>query len=209
MYMQYLPALEGLFPDAGYVHLIRDGRDTALSFLSMPKGIVTESWAHPDSVADFACQWRTEVEAAQALGKRVGPERYREVRYEALVADPEGELTAVCAFAALPYEAAMLEHSKGVDVSRKPHQQSLKKPLTAGLRNWRSAMPPGDLAEFEDVAGELLAALGYELATGPARPPSPRARARLAAYRGRSWAWRTAGTLLQRSPLWRLRHPWS
>jgi hypothetical protein len=207
MYMQYLPLLERLFPDARYVHLIRDGRDAALSFLAMPEGIVTKSWAHPQSAADFASQWRTEVEAAQALGARVGPDRYRELRYETLVADPEHELQELCAFAALPYEAAMLDYARDVDISRKPHQQSLKKPLTAGLRDWRRGMAPGDVADFEDIAGRLLATLGYELATGTPRAPSPRAQARLAAYRGRSWAWRTAGALVQRSPLWRRRHP--
>ncbi len=81
LYMQHLPLLERLFPDARYVHLIRDGRDTAVSFLSMPAGIVTRSWAHPETAGEFACQWRAEVEAARALGERVG-DRYLEVRYE-------------------------------------------------------------------------------------------------------------------------------
>ena len=72
MYMRHLTLLERLFPEARYVHLIRDGRDAALSFLQMPEGVVTKTWAHPTTVADFACQWRTEVEAAQALGGRVG-----------------------------------------------------------------------------------------------------------------------------------------
>ena len=85
--MAYLPLLDQLFPTALYVHLIRDGRDAATSFLSMPRGIVTESWAHPRSPAAFACQWRTEVEAARALGRRVGA-RYLEVRYEDLVRAP-------------------------------------------------------------------------------------------------------------------------
>src|SRR5213078_168759 len=89
MYMQRLRMLERLFPDARFVHLVRDGRDAALSFLAMPPGIVTETWAHPRTVGQFACQWQTEVAAAQALGRRVGPARYLELRYEELVADPE------------------------------------------------------------------------------------------------------------------------
>ena len=190
LYMQYLPLLERLFPTARFVHLVRDGREVALSFLAMPEGIVTRTWSHPRSVADFACQWATEVEAAQALGGRVGPDRYLEVRYEALVADPERELQAICSFSELPFEAEMLRHSEGVDVSAKPHQQSLKRPLTPGLRDWREQMAPDDAAAFEDVAGEVLAKLGYELSTGKPQPPSPRARARLASYRARSWAWR-------------------
>ena len=38
LYMQQLPLLERLFPDAIWVHLVRDGRDAALSFPSCPRG---------------------------------------------------------------------------------------------------------------------------------------------------------------------------
>jgi hypothetical protein len=178
----------------------------ALSFLALPDGIVTRTWAHPRSVADFACEWRTEIEAARRLGQRVGSERYLEVRYEALVADPEHELRRICSSAGLEYEADMLLYDQGIDLTAKPHQRSLARPLTPGLRDWRTQMSRSDVAAFEDVAGELLDALGYEVSGSP-RPPSARARARLASYRARSWAWRTAGTAVQRSPLWRSRHP--
>ena len=40
MYMRHLGLLERLFPDAQYVHLIRDARDAALSFLELPEGTV-------------------------------------------------------------------------------------------------------------------------------------------------------------------------
>lgn len=205
MYMQYLPVLEGLFPTARYVHLVRDGRDAALSFLSMPRGIVTETWAHPRTAEDFACQWRTEVEAARALGRRVG-ERYLEVRYEELAAEPDAVLRRVCRHVALPFEEPMLGYADDVDVSRKPHQQSLKRPPTPGLRDWRTTMPPADATRFEEVAGELLAELGYETLAPPSAP-SARARVRLGRYRALTAAWRTAGAVLQRSPLWRRRHP--
>jgi hypothetical protein len=207
MYMQYLPLLEELFPRAQFVHIVRDGRDVARSFLAMPEGIVTQTWAHPRSVPDFACEWRTEVEAAQQLGARVGPERYREVRYEALVAGPERELRAICTFAGLSYEPELLRHTEDAAASSRPHQQSLNRPLTPGIRDWRKEMSAADAAAFEDVAGGLLEALGYELSTGSSRPPSLRARARLASYRTRSRAWRSAGFAVQRSPLWRRRHP--
>jgi hypothetical protein len=88
MYMQHLGVLERLFPRGFYVHLIRDGRDAAQSFLDMPAGVVTRTWAYPRSHADFACQWRTEVAAARRLGARLGDERYVELRYERLVDDP-------------------------------------------------------------------------------------------------------------------------
>ena len=154
MYMQNLRLLERLFPDALFVHLIRDGRDAATSFLAMPRGIVTETWMHPGTPADFACQWRTEVAGARRLGCRVGS-RYLEVRYEELVADVEPTLRRICSYADLEYEPGMLEYANHVDVSAKPHQQRLKQPPTSGLRDWRRQMSPGDVAAFEQVAGDL------------------------------------------------------
>ncbi len=92
LYMQYLGLLDRLFPTATYAHLIRDGRDAAMSYLAVPAGIMTESWGHPRDVTGFACQWRTEVAAARTLGRTVGPSRYLELRYESFVGDPEGQL---------------------------------------------------------------------------------------------------------------------
>jgi hypothetical protein len=202
MYMQNLRLLERLFPDALFVHLIRDGRDAAMSFLGMPRGIVTETWMHPRTPGEFACQWRTEVAAASRLGRRSAP-RYLEIRYEDLVADVESALRRICAFVQLDYEPAMGDYAGNVDVSEKPHQQSLKRPPTTGLRDWRSQMSPDDVAAFEDVAGDLLRELGYDAS----RTPSAAGRARLASYQARALAWRAASLALRRSFLWRRRHP--
>jgi hypothetical protein len=206
MYMRHLPLLERLFPDAQYVHLIRDGRDAALSFLRMPEGTFTRTWAHPESAAQFACLWRTEVEAARELGGRIGPSGYLEARYERLVAEPEEVISSICAWAGLPFEPEMLEYSAAVDVSAKPHQQRLLQPPTTGVRNWREEMAANDVRAFESVAGELLADLGYETSTTP-RSPDARARLALGWYRARLGAWNAAVGVTQRSPLWRRRHP--
>jgi hypothetical protein len=202
MYMQNLRLLERLFPDALFVHLIRDGRDAATSFLAMPRGLVTETWMHPRTPADFACQWRTEVAAARRLGGRVGP-RYLEVRYEDLVADAESALRRVCEFAELEYEPGLTDYAGNVDVSAKPHQQSLKQPPTKGLRDWRAQMSPTDVAAFEHVAGDLLRELGYETS----QTPDARGRLQLTSYSVRALAWRGASFALRRSRLWLRRHP--
>ena len=208
MYMQHLRLLEQLFPQARFVHLVRDGRDAALSFLAVPAGIMTEGFGHPRNAAGFACQWRTEVEDARALGRRVGPARFLEVRYEHLVADAEASLRRICDFAGLSFESTMLDYPASVDLSAKPHQQSLAKAPTPGLRNWRTQMAPADVSAFERIAGDVLASLGYELAGGkPQRAPGPEARLALLSYRAKTATWRAAGRAVRRLPLWRRRHP--
>jgi hypothetical protein len=202
MYMQNLRLLERLFPDALFVHLIRDGRDAALSFLSMPRGLMTETWMQPRGVATFAAQWRTEIKAARRLGHRVG-DRYLEVRYEDLIEEPPVVLKRVCQFARLGYEPGMVDYAGNVDVSTKPHQQSLTRPPTAGLRDWRLQMSPEDVGAFARVAGDLLWELGYETH----ERPDARGRLTRASYNARAASWRAASFALRRSPLWRRRHP--
>ena len=202
MYMQNLRLLEKLFPDALFVNLIRDGRDAALSFLELPAGLVTETWMHPRTPAEFACQWRTEVAAARRLGQRIGS-RYLEVRYEELVGDVEGVLRRICDFAWLGYEPAMADYAGNVDVSAKPHQQRLREPPTKGVRDWRKQMSPADVAAFEHIAGDLLRKLGYETS----QDVDVAGLLRRASYVSRALAWRGASFALRRSLFWRRRHP--
>jgi hypothetical protein len=206
MYMRHLGLLARLFPDAQYVHLIRDGRDAALSFREMPEGTFTRTWAHPTTAAQFACLWRKEVEAARALGREVGSERYLEVRYEDLVARPDSVTREICAFASIAYETAMLDYTDTVDVSAKPHQQRLLTPPTRGVRSWRDDMASSDVAGFEAVAGNLLRELGYGADSAPSGQ-SVGADTRRAWYDLRLAAWNAATSIVQRSPLWRRRHP--
>jgi Sulfotransferase family len=135
----------------------------------------------------------------------VGTSRYLEVRYEDLVEHPERHLEAITEFAGLSYDPAMLGYAGQVDLTGKPHQQSLGRPPTPGLRNWRRDLVGDDVRGFEAVAGELLQTLGYELAT-PGKPTAA-SRAKLASYRARTAAYRAVSYAWRRSPLWRSRHP--
>src|SRR5262249_42234532 len=157
------------------------------------------------SAPQFACLWRKEVEGARSLGRRVGSERYLEVRYEALVADPASTIAGICTWAEIPYQPTMLEYTGDVDVSDNPHQQRLLTPPTKGVGSWRGEMSTEDVRAFEEIAGDLLAALGYEV-TAASPPRSVRAQTARAWYGARLGAWNATASLLQRSPLWRRRH---
>jgi len=204
-YMRYLPLLDRLFPDALYVHLIRDGRDCALSFLGMPDDAPTRTWAHPQDAAGFARQWVTEIRAARNLGNHVGQQRYLEIRYEDLVANSEQVVRSVCDFASLPFDPSMLEQGD-VELAAKPHHRRLLE-APSKRRDWSVEMSAADAESFELVAGPLLAELGYPLSNRNARRRNRRAAASLAWYRARIAAWKTVAALNQRSPLWRRRHP--
>ena len=201
-YMQRLDLLERAFPTARYVHLIRDGRDAALSFVAM-KRKPRFNWARPRGLLAFAAQWRLEVEAARAFGLT---HPYLELRYEDLVAEPERRLRDVTDFLGLEYEPAMLEYHRDVDLSILVDHPKLREPPTAARSRWREQMSRKQLERFEAIAGDLLAELGYERAVpSPSRRAQTLAGAERAALSARVASWHAALTVVRRSPVWRLR----
>lgn len=161
-YVLSIDLLAATFPEALFIHLIRDGRDVALSYLDTDFGSRTFGQA--------AIYWDRFVRAGRASGDGLGPDRYREVRYEDLVRDPERILTELCAFVGLAFDERMLRYHERADtlvsgLSHKEHHRNLYRPPTVGLRDWRTGLSRHDQAVFESLAGELLAELGYETTT--------------------------------------------
>jgi hypothetical protein len=158
----HIPFLARVFPEARFIHLIRDGRDVALSYLDTDFGV--------DSVGEAAIYWRRFVQKGRRDGRRLGP-RYREIRYEDLLADPETILRSLCAFVEIPYEPAMLTYHRQAErilgtTSHREHHESLRLPPTRGLRDWRIQMDQRSLALFEALAGNVLDQVGYERGAG-------------------------------------------
>lgn len=173
-YVRSLPRLNALFPWVRNIHIIRDGRDVALSTLDWARGGKGPSklalWEE-EPVGLCALRWRSYVNVGREDGAALGRDRYREVLYEDLVARPEAELSALAAFLGLPDAVEMATYYVG----RTRHKAgiSTKKawlPPTPGLRNWRTDLPEPDRAVFEALAGDLLVELGYELSVEHIRP---------------------------------------
>jgi len=158
IYVNWIPQLAELFPTARFVHVIRDGRDVALSYQSVPWG--------PDDVWGSAFKWRRDVGAGRRDGPALGHDRYLEIRYETLVDEPRSVLERLCAFASLEFDERMLERdesrSVGGRASQAEYHASATKPPTPGMRDWRTQMPDEQVLAFEAVAGDLLTRLGYE-----------------------------------------------
>jgi hypothetical protein len=160
-YVKDMARLTDLFPEARFVHIVRDGRDVVLSFQSLTWG--------PDAAIEAALRWRNWVELGQAVGNELGQDKYMEVRYEELVADAPAVLQDVCSFLSLDYSDQMLSYTEHADqiieANYFPEGHSrIRMPPTKGLRDWRTEMSQEDLVKFELVAGDLLGRLGYERA---------------------------------------------
>jgi hypothetical protein len=105
----HLAELALVYPDAQFIHVIRDGRDAASS----------QARVFGCSVVHGALLWRAGVRSGRRSGSRLGPDRYLEVRLEELLVSPEEQVRRMCAFLGEDFDQSML-HSGTVARERIP-----------------------------------------------------------------------------------------
>ncbi|MGH2808964.1 MAG: sulfotransferase [Actinomycetota bacterium] len=169
-----IPMLADLFPEARFIHIIRDGRDVALSHFDVDFG--------PDNVMHAALDWRREVGRCHADGSRLDAGRYVEVRYEDLIDRPEETVRGLCTFIGIEFESSMLRYFERADSvigsTPTPDAHTNLRSAPKKVRDWRETMDEETAALFELFAGSLLTELGYEV-TSPPLTVSARISARL------------------------------
>ncbi|XVQ11810.1 sulfotransferase [Spirillospora sp. CA-255316] len=165
-YFRYADTLLRLFPDAQFVHLIRDGRDCVASLKEMP-------WFRKD-VYHAMAMWREAIDAGRRLAERAGPDTYYELQYERLVADPVEELSSLCEFLGEDFDPAMIEPQEiapRVVPSEKVWHDLTRSPVgTAHVGAWAGRLEPWEAGLAELAFGERLAEYGYEPSDEAERP---------------------------------------
>lgn len=164
--------IHALMPEARFLHVVRDGRAVASSIVQRPwwKGRLgvpgwgfgdlppdlTELWAkHDRSLITLAgLEWRILMDAFDAAREKVGEDRWLELRYEDLVAEPRAHWPAILELAGLAwderFEAAFQAY-----------------PVATGRREaFRGDLTERQVEQLEEAIGGHLEARGYR--TGPA-----------------------------------------
>lgn len=174
VYIRYMGAISAILPEARFIHIIRDGRDVALSWRNL--------WFSPGrDIETLAAQWKVEVQAGRNWGQ--SNPNYVEVFYEQLVSDPENVLRKVCAFTQLDYAPEMLDYhnhanerlreaktryrTDGTIVATHENRVQAVRLITTPpdptrIFVWKREMSAEECAQYAMIAGDLLAELGYE-----------------------------------------------
>jgi hypothetical protein len=149
-YSHHLPVLRQLFPDAQFVHVVRDGRDVAHSLFTTGFG--------PKNSYEAALAWRQTLEEIRRFRDTLPAGTFAEVRYEQLVGDPVGTLRDVASFLGIHNHEALMD--------------ALAHRLRAQVRpgsvlKWKQRLSWREVECFEAFAGDELTALGYPLQFRP------------------------------------------
>lgn len=169
-YTGHIALLDTMFPQARFVHIVRDGRNVACSYRRLNNRDMDSPYAPrlPYAVADIAQEWLKNLEKVRAAFSAMSRTRVYELRLEDLVEEPEKQLERLCAFLGEPFDPGMLDyHRKNKEDELEPatflqwKEKTLKPPLREGRNEYASELTRGQVAEFEAAAGKMLAEYGY------------------------------------------------
>ena len=160
-YSNHIPLIDRLLPQSRFLHIIRDGREVAVSMMSVRKRVGHS----PGEVRGAATEWHRCITNARKDGAALGASRYMEVRYEDLRKDTAGMLPGILHFCGLSADPSFV-----ADVARS-HDISVRQVSTGDAslnalrgepgRIWQQKMGTAERYIFHRMAGELLQELGY------------------------------------------------
>ena len=172
IYNLHMTGIHSLLPEARFIHIIRDGRDVALSLRHL--------WFGPGHrIEDQATDWARRIRKARAQARLLP--RYLEVRFESLIEEPEVNLRQICEFIELPFDQTMLAYTARAGARleelgdrqmpggktahaadrRKVHARTTDSPDRSRVQRWKTEMSVSEREIFAATAGELLEELGY------------------------------------------------
>jgi Sulfotransferase family len=180
-HLLYMPRIKETIPDALIIHIIRDGRDVALSTDKL--GYVKRApWDNMPSVMVAGLYWEWMVRRGREDSRKLGTD-YLEVRFEDLVTEPRATLAKLSGF---------IHHDLDYDRIQQVGIGSVSEPNTSFKANdgnfnpvgrWKQGFSPQGLEMFEGLVGETLKELEYPLATDAKRLDDARLKRMRSLYR--------------------------
>jgi hypothetical protein len=149
-HIQHMALLAKEFPESKFIHMIRDGREVSCS-------ISRRQMRVPELVI---FRWKKLVAMGQADGAWLG-DRYLEVRYEDLTADPHGEMTRICAFLGLEFDAAVVRSRMPQSPEKKRLADGELGQISQNPVKWPDYFDDRAVRRLEAIGGRMLASLSY------------------------------------------------
>lgn len=161
-HLLYLHRIKQTIPEALVIHIIRDGRDVALS-TDKQAYIRRLPWDRRPSKMAAGLYWDWMVNKGRRDGHDLG-EDYIEVHFEDLIRDPRQTLTRLGQFVGqeLDYDQIL---RVGIGSVRAPNTSFGETADFNPVGRWREGFSDEELLIFESLVGTTLEQNGYELAT--------------------------------------------
>ncbi len=162
----YIAEIKRFIPDSLIVHIIRDGRDVALSLANFER-MYPFVWDRGQTLPALGVYWTWIVRRARIAGRKLGADYY-ELHYEDLIQNPSNTLATLGRFIGhdLGYARILRAGIGSVSQPESSFGGLTSSPGFKPVGRWKQKYSPREIADFESLAGDCLEEFGYTLSTG-------------------------------------------
>ncbi len=163
----YMRTIKAQMPDARFIHMIRDGRDVALS-MNTERFIRPFHWDKHKSLLIAGLHWQWKIARGLHDSQAIGTD-YLEVRFESLISHPQQVLDRLSQFVGceLDYEHIQQNAVGAVKKTNSTFRAAGQKLAGNPVGRWKHLLTRDQIAALESCIGDLLESLGYELTLSP------------------------------------------
>jgi hypothetical protein len=173
--IMHIPTIKREIPDALFVHIVRDGRDAALSLMKQHEYplVNPRGWIKERALFVWALLWQWTVRKGRRHGRQI-PADYTEVHYEDLVNHPEQTLSTLGEFLHhdLNYRRIQKNAKGRVASPNTVWKEEVGAEPFGPVNRWKTKLSQPEIATLEALIGDCLKEFAYPLTTEP--PSSPR-----------------------------------
>lgn len=168
-YLNKIDLLSKLYPNAKFIHIIRDGRSVAVSYKDLNKKKMTSEYAPnlPGEIEMIAKEWTDNIMMINTSFKKLDSDKHYTLRFEDLISNPEESLQDICAFLDIKYDIEMLNYfqtteNEGLEPGDFLQWKSKNKmPLQEEEIYKYKKLSQSELDLFEYLANDILAQYKY------------------------------------------------
>lgn len=178
----FIPEIKRELPDALFIHIIRDGRDIALSLTKMG-GLRPLPWDKKRGLLATALYWEWMIRKGREHGRMVAPD-YIEMHYEDLVTKPRETLARLGEFLDHDLDYDRIQNT-GIGRVSEPNSSFASESRNPGFNpvgRWKEKLSPEEVSLLEGLIGECLQEVGYPLTTSDQRSLPSRVKIMQALY---------------------------
>jgi hypothetical protein len=158
----YLHHINHIVPNSKYVHLVRDPRAVAQSYV---KAAQTNAQIQEKTITDAAQRWQASEKSVAAFRAQIKPEQYMQIKFEDLILETESTLRRTCDFLSLDYSDTMVSRAQAQalgDVEKHQHHAMTMKNIDPSkIDQWKTSLSEKQVALIEEMTKEYARAYGY------------------------------------------------
>ncbi|MFZ4451733.1 sulfotransferase family protein [Salibacterium aidingense] len=151
-----LNVINKTFPEAKFIHLIRDGRDVASSYVK--SGLYSD-------ITEACERWNQSLHHVNKFSKYKSSNKIMDIKYEDLIYHPEDELKRICDFLNISFSDSMLNRDTQInlgDVEGLSHHENVKNPInSSSIGKWKKDLDSSDQQKVNDLCYQNLLRYGY------------------------------------------------